>query len=158
MATNHKPLIKGSDYGIWRRIKLVPFTTRITADRQDKHLEEKLLAEASGILNWLIEGARRWFSEGLTLPSVISSATEEYRDEMDGFGNFVKERCVQGADYAVKARELFKAYVGWCDDNNEHACSERFVAMRLKELGLEKSRTAEARYWKGIKLKAEDAM
>ena len=26
MATNHKPVIKGTDHGIWRRIKLIPFT------------------------------------------------------------------------------------------------------------------------------------
>jgi putative DNA primase/helicase len=158
MATNHKPLIRGNDYGIWRRIKLIPFTTRINSEKQDKHLEQKLILEGSGILNWLIAGAQRWFSEGLTQPSEISRATEEYRIEMDGFGNFIKEWCVQGTDYSVKARELFKAYVAWCEDNNEHACSERFMAMRLTELGLEKTRTAEARYWKGIKLKAEEAM
>jgi hypothetical protein len=44
MATNHKPLIRGTDYGIWRRIKLIPFTTTITPERQDKHLEEKLMS------------------------------------------------------------------------------------------------------------------
>jgi putative DNA primase/helicase len=42
-------VIKGTDYGIWRRIKLIPFTTRIPEERQDKYLEEKLRAEASGI-------------------------------------------------------------------------------------------------------------
>ena len=56
MATNHKPKIKGTDYGIWRRIKLIPFTNRIPEEKQDKHLEGKLKKEASGILNWLLEG------------------------------------------------------------------------------------------------------
>ncbi|GHU12348.1 hypothetical protein FACS1894161_0380 [Spirochaetia bacterium] len=56
MATNHKPVIKGTDHGIWRRIKLIPFTNRIPEEKQDKNLEEKLRAEASGILNWLLEG------------------------------------------------------------------------------------------------------
>ena len=32
MATNHKPVIKGTDHGIWRRIRLIPFTTRIEED------------------------------------------------------------------------------------------------------------------------------
>ena len=58
MATNHKPVIKGNDFGIWRRIKLVPFTTRIEEERQDKRLEQKLMAEAPGILNWLIDTGR----------------------------------------------------------------------------------------------------
>jgi putative DNA primase/helicase len=68
MATNHKPVIKGTDHGIWRRIRLIPFTTRITEEKQDKHLEQKLKTEASGILNWLLEGAMRWQKEGLKTP------------------------------------------------------------------------------------------
>jgi putative DNA primase/helicase len=47
MATNHKPVIKGTDYGIWRRIKLIPFTTKIEEKKQDKELEMKLRNEAS---------------------------------------------------------------------------------------------------------------
>ena len=77
--SNHKPVIKGKDHGIWRRIKLIPFTTRITDDKRDPYLEQKLLAEKSGILNWLIEGLLRWRREGLAVPAVITNATDEYR-------------------------------------------------------------------------------
>jgi putative DNA primase/helicase len=154
MASNHKPLIRGTDYGIWRRIKLIPFTTTITPDRQDKHLEEKLLREGPGILNWMLEGAQRWCEKGLVTPAVISNATEEYRNEMDVLGNFIKECCIQSPGVTVRARELFRAYQEWCEERNERACSERFLSLRLKELGLERSRTAEARYWRGIMLRA----
>jgi putative DNA primase/helicase len=95
MATNHKPVIKGTDYGIWRRIRLIPFTTRIEDDKQDKQLEMKLKAEASGILNWLLEGAERWKRERLKAPASVLNATDEYREEMDVIGNFLKESCVQ---------------------------------------------------------------
>jgi putative DNA primase/helicase len=71
MATNHKPVIKGTDYGIWRRIKLIPFTTRIPEERQDRELEGKLKAESSGILNWLLEGTARWQRERLKAPTEI---------------------------------------------------------------------------------------
>jgi putative DNA primase/helicase len=152
MATNHKPLIRGTDHGIWRRIKLIPFTTTITPDKQDKHLESRLLNEGPGILNWLIAGAKKWCEKGLVAPAIISSATEEYRNEMDVLGTFIKECCIQGPGASVRARELFRAYQEWCEENNEHACSERFLSLRLRELGLERSRTAEARYWRGISL------
>ncbi|MFP3041730.1 phage/plasmid primase, P4 family [Treponema primitia] len=155
MASNHKPVIRGTDLGIWRRITLIPFTTTIAPERQDKHLEEKLLAEKSGILNWLILGTQRWFEKGLAAPQIITSATEEYRSEMDVLGAFIKECCIQGPGISVRARELFKAYQEWCEENNERASCERVLAMRFKELGLEKWRTAEARYWKGIMLKTE---
>jgi putative DNA primase/helicase len=155
MATNHKPVIKGTDHGIWRRIKLIPFTTRIEEEKQDKHLEQKLMLEAPGILNWLIEGAKRWQVEGLKTPNIIIRATDEYRAEMDVIGNFLKERCIQKPGVAIKARELYKTYSEWCDENNEHACSERFLGLRLKELGLEQKRSNDGRYWQGIHLLAE---
>jgi putative DNA primase/helicase len=152
MATNHKPVIKGSDHGIWRRIKLIPFTTRIAEERQDKELEEKLQREASGILNWLLEGAKRWTEERLKTPHIITSATDEYRGEMDVIGNFIQERCVQEEGASIRARELFKCYQEWCEENNEHACSERFLGLRLKELGLEQKRCSDGRYWQGVQL------
>jgi putative DNA primase/helicase len=68
MATNHSPVIKGTDYGIRRRIKLIPFTTRIPEEKQNKHLDLKLREEASGILNWLLEGTARWKWERLKAP------------------------------------------------------------------------------------------
>jgi putative DNA primase/helicase len=152
MAINHKPVIKGTDYGIWRRIRLIPFTTRIEEGKQDKHLEMKLKSEASGILNWLFEGTARWKREGLIAPKAVLNATDEYRGEMDVIGNFLKERCVQKKELMIRIRELYKAYVEWCDENNEHAVSERFFTMRLKEMGFEQARTAEARFWAGIGL------
>ncbi|MDR2897660.1 MAG: DUF5906 domain-containing protein [Spirochaetaceae bacterium] len=153
MATNHKPVIKGTDYGIWRRIKLIPFTTRIPEEKQDKHLEQKLRSEASGILNWLLEGTERWRREQLKAPSIVLNATDEYRGEMDVIGNFLKEQCVQEQELTIRIRELYKAYCVWCDENNEHAVSERFLGLRLKEMGFEQTRTSEARYWKGVGLR-----
>ena len=153
MATNHKPVIKGTDHGIWRRIKLIPFTTTIPLEKQDKSLEMKLKQEASGILNWLLDGTARWRREGLQAPAIILNATDEYRAEMDVIGNFLKERTVQGKGYTIRIRELYKAYSDWCDDNKEHAVSERFFTMRLKEMGYEQCRTAEARFWSGLGLR-----
>ena len=152
MATNHKPVIKGTDYGIWRRIRLIPFTTRIEEDKQDKHLEMKLKNEASGILNWLLEGIDRWKRERLKAPASILNATDEYRGEMDVIGNFLKDCCTEEKDRTIRIRELYKAYADWCDENNEHAVSERFFSMRLKEMGFEQCRTAEARFWSGLAL------
>jgi putative DNA primase/helicase len=152
MATNHKPVIKGTDHGIWRCIKLIPFTTRIEEEKQDKHLEEKLMGEGPGILNWLIEGARRWRNEGLKTPNIIIRATDEYRAEMDVIGNFLKEQCIQKQGASIRARELFKCYQDWCDENNERACSERLLGLRLKELGFEQKRCNDGRYWQEIGL------
>ena len=154
MATNHKPVIKGTDHGIWRRIKLIPFTTRIPEEKQDKYLELKLRGEVSGILNWLLEGMARWKKEGLIAPAEVLNATDEYRGEMDVIGNFLKECCIQKPEASIRIREFFKAYQDWCDENNEHAVSERFFSMHLKEMGFQQNRTCEARFWSGLALLA----
>jgi putative DNA primase/helicase len=118
----------------------------------DRDLEQKLLEEKSGILNWLIEGALKWQKEKLKTPAIIANATDEYRGEMDVIGNFIKERCVQKDDLSIRARELFRAYQDWCNESNEQATSERMFGLRLKELGIPQKRTAEARYWEGLGL------
>jgi putative DNA primase/helicase len=153
MATNHKPVIKGTDHGIWRRIKLIPFTMRIPEEQQDKHLDMKLREEASGILNWLLEGIARWKKEGLKAPAAILNATDEYRGEMDVIGNFMKERTIQKPELSIRVLELFKAYQEWCAENNKHMVSERFLSLRLQEMGYVRTRTAEARFWSGVGLR-----
>jgi len=152
MATNHKPVIKGTDYGIWRRIKLIPFTERIPEEKQDKHLELKLREEASGILNWLLEGIANWKQERLRTPKAVLFATDEYREEMDVIGNFITEKCDQKKEMAILLKKLYKAYSDWCEENNEHAVSERFFTLRLKEMGFKQGRTSTERFWVGIGL------
>src|SRR5207247_4428459 len=49
-VTNHRPIIRGTDRGIWRRVRLVPFDVVIPADERDDALAEKLRAEQAGIL------------------------------------------------------------------------------------------------------------
>jgi putative DNA primase/helicase len=133
---------------------LIPFTTTIPKEKQDRHLEAKLKSEASGILNWLLEGAARWREEKLQAPDIVLNATDEYRGEMDVIGIFLKERCRIDVNLQIRIRELYKAYADWCDENKEHAVSERFFSSRLKEMGYEQKRNSEARFWSGLGLKA----
>jgi putative DNA primase/helicase len=156
MATNHKPGIKGTDHGIWRRIKLIPFTTRIPEEKQDKYLEEKLKKEGSGILNWLLCGVERWKKEGLKAPKIVLNATDDYKNDMDIIGNFIKECCIEKAEIRTKVKDLYNAYHNWCIENSEHIASERYLALRLQEIGFERARTAETRYWKGIGIRVEN--
>ena len=54
IATNHKPVIRGANEGIWRRVLLVPFDVTIPEDQRDKELPHTLKGELSGILNWAL--------------------------------------------------------------------------------------------------------
>lgn len=132
MATNHKPRIRGTDNGIWRRIKMIPFTVTIPPEQRDKKLTEKLIAENSGILNWQLTGYVMWRKEGLAMePKAIREANDEYRMDMDVVGTFVNE-CLE-IDASIKWRLnntlLYNTYVKWCTKNNERLQSQEGVIL-----------------------------
>jgi putative DNA primase/helicase len=155
LATNHKPEISGTDPAIWDRIKLVPFNVRIPEDEQDKHLDEKLEAELSGILAWAVEGCLEWQHEGLPDPDEVRAATEGYKAEMDPLARFIEECCMLGADLRASTRDLMDAYHAWAWENGEDELPWREVTNRLKSYGCESSRTKNERGWAGIGLTAE---
>lgn len=120
LATNHKPIIRGTDDGIWRRLNLIPFTVQIPDHKVDKNLTYKLRREAVGILNWAITGCLMWQREGLKQPKAVADASKEYRNEMDVITRFIEECCETGPDKQIKASELFNSYREWAKENNEH--------------------------------------
>jgi putative DNA primase/helicase len=71
---------------------------------------------------------------------------------MDAIGNFIKEKCIQKKEMSITIKKLYKAYFNWCEENNEHAVSERFFTLRLKEMGFEQDRTSTERFWVGVGL------
>ena len=93
MFSNHKPTIRGRDEGIWRRLRLVPWTVTIAEEIRDDGLAVKLQAEATGILRWIVDGARRFYDADARLspPDAVRGATEQYRREEDIAGRFVDE-------------------------------------------------------------------
>src|SRR5690606_17518830 len=122
LVGNHKPVIKGTDEGIWRRLRLIPFTVRIPeAEQVDRSLLlAKFRRELPGILNWAIEGYRLYRSEGLDAPEAVSKATSDYRDESDVIGGFLQENCIMADHAKVVAKTLYTYYSGWCEQTNEH--------------------------------------
>jgi putative DNA primase/helicase len=138
LATNHKPLLRGTDHAIWRRLKLTPFTVTIPDDEQDKSLPEKLKAEASGILNWCLLGLQEYMADGLGEPSEVTEATAGYRVEMDVFGKFFGDCCLVGNGYSCRASDLYKHYHAWCEANGEHSVSGRRFGMGMTEKGFER--------------------
>lgn len=109
LAGNHKPTIAGTDHGIWRRIKLIPFNVVIPEAEQDKTLPEKLKRESAGILNWAIAGCLEWQQNGLQEPENVQAATKGYSNEMDVIGEFIGDHCELG-DFTAPATELYKAF------------------------------------------------
>ncbi len=158
LAANHKPTVRGTDEAIWRRIHLVPFTATIPEAERDHDLPDKLRAEAPGILAWAVAGAVEWYRYGLNPPDEVRQATSNYRGEMDTLGDFLAECTTDDETAYVTKADLFAAYQRWCDDSGEKPLSQRQLARRLTERGLDDYQQPtgdRARCWLGITLTTE---
>ena len=159
MAVNHKPTIRGTDNGIWRRIHLWPFEVTIPPEQQDKRLTTKLLAEAPAILAWMVRGCLAWQRDGLNPPDKVLQAVQEYREEMDPFGAFVMECCELKPTALIASKALLERYKQWCEDNGERELSAHKLGAYLREkCGCQPGRdTRGARAWIGLTIKRPDA-
>jgi putative DNA primase/helicase len=160
LSGNHKPEIGGVDHGIWRRIRFVPWTVTIGDDerREFDEVIAELWEERDGILAWLIEGALLYLNEGLAPPQEIIDATEEYREEMDIVGGFIRS-CVmrldpfEGADPPfVGAQALFEAFEAWCGANGHRAWKQKSFGQALSQKGFIKDRKSTMRRYLWIRL------
>nr|WP_307191446.1 phage/plasmid primase, P4 family [Mesobacillus stamsii] len=152
-TTNHKPIVKGDDEGIWRRIRLIPFTHTIPKEEVDKQLPEKLKAELPGILRWAVDGCLKWQQEGLGEPKEVKAATDEYKEEMDLLSNFLDECCVMIPTVKIAVNEIHKAYMKWADENGEYPMKQRVFSSRLQMRGfLKKKSTGNKTFFFGIGL------
>lgn len=157
LATNHKPIIRGTDDGIWRRIALIPFAVKIADKDVDLELPFKLKREALGILNWAVEGCLMWQKEGLKQPAIIAENTKSYREEMDVIEAFLAENAERGPGFTCPAGSLYKIYKDWCIENGQYVLNSTKFG---RELGkkFEKKRTKQGVAYLGFKLAQDSRM
>lgn len=155
IGTNHKPVIRGTDAAIWRRIKLIPFNVTIPPEERDKELPNKLRKELPGIFNWAVMGCMDWQKEGLGEPEEVKKATEGYKNEMDVILRFVADCCETNTQRTAKSQRLYKAYIEWCKQNGEYELSQTKFSLRLVEKGFVKESTRLGVIWYNIALVLE---
>lgn len=155
MFGNHRPTISGTDGGMWRRVRLVPFTTVIPPEQRDPHLQRALLAELPGILNWALRGLAHYHRHGLPTPPAVLAATESYREDSDPLGEFLAEHTekVPDMDARVLLNDLYKRYGQWCEDSGrKYPLSRQALRRRMEERGYGGKQTNQGRVVSGIAL------
>lgn len=141
--TNHQPDIRGVDHAIWRRIMLIPFNVNIVERLKEQgkpripNYEDVLIREeASGILNWLIEG---WYEKikkgGLCPPSEVQAAVDEYKKDQDVVQRWIDDECDVKKGYASYFAALYNRYDKWAEDNGEPKMSRKEFGKNLTEKG-----------------------
>lgn len=156
---NHKPAINGTDEGIWRRLRLVPFTVQIPPDEQDRDLLHKLEGELPGILQWAIAGCLEWQREGLKPPAIISDAVRQYREESDTLGRFIVENCEVRKPGQVKSSSFYQRYQQFAEHAGERWIAAKDVPAEMERRGFVYKRgTGGQRLYLGIEFAQSEAL
>ena len=115
LHANHRPLIEGTDDGIWRRVLLIPFDVQIPASQRDPYLADRILDEESaGVLNWMLAGLADYQANGLTAPATVEAATTNYRTESDSVKAFLADSALTvDPRCSLSANELLALHSEW---------------------------------------------
>ena len=156
MSTNNRPIIRGTDYGIWRRIFPFPFIRSFTEEEKDKDLPEKLEKELPMILGWAIQGFQKYQKlGGIKMPECLKPEYKDYKVKMDVITQFIEKNCTLIKGYNTKVSTLFKNYKEWAKDECEYIMKSSKVEEEMKKKGFEIFTIQEEKYYRGIKLKID---
>lgn len=152
VVCNKRPNLDAYDDGLKRRIKLIPFDNVVPSNKRDPKLGERLEKEASGILNFLIEGARMYFNDEIREPQAVREATNSYLGDQDSITSFLQDCTVQSNGCTVGKGDLYDAYVSYCTDEAVEAVAKGEFGRILKKMNYTDTRKTGERQWKGLRL------
>lgn len=158
MATNAKPDIRGADEGIWRRVKLIPWTRFFEPHERDHGLSKTLLTEAQGILSWAVRGAVEWYASGLQEPARVRSATQDYREAADILGGFIDQAehggwLVPEENKKVPSAWAYSLYKKWAltqSYSERDMLSQKAFKAAMEERGFNTKRTNKGSVFTGL--------
>jgi putative DNA primase/helicase len=137
LATNHRPTVRGTDNGIWRRLRLVPFAVKVEGAKADTLMGEKLKAEHPGILAWSVRGCLAWQRDGIIEPTCVAEATEAYRSEQDVFAAFLEECTIQEPSVRTRSTDLYDAYRTWAERSGERPMNKKTFGQTMRDRGFD---------------------
>jgi putative DNA primase/helicase len=149
---NKKPDLDAYDDALKRRLKLIPFEHVVPANERDPLLGEKLKAEASGILNFIVEGAQMFFRGEIREPVAVKRATETYIAGQDSVRAFLQDCSVRSPGAMVGKGVLYDTYARYCEDEILAVVSKGQFGAILKSMNYTDTRSGDERQWKGVRL------
>lgn len=150
---NYKPDVPGTDEGIWRRIKLVPWDSFLTEAERDEDMPHKLKAEYSGILARLVAGLLDWMENGFVEPKAVTDATADYRDDSDPLARFLR-MCVEVTGHEgdrVQSSVLHNVFCAWAKAAGEYDWKNKRFTLEMKAKGF-KNKQSNGMQFLGLKL------
>jgi P4 family phage/plasmid primase-like protien len=139
MACNELPDMTDFSEGFMRRLIIVPFDAKFSADlgNVDPQIEEKLFSELPGIFNRVVEAYHRLLTQnGFTKSEVVTATIKEYKDmqntAMAWFGEHAEK--IVGKGVYTPASSLYRAYSEWCKGMSIRPVTTTKFGTELKRL------------------------
>ena len=149
---NHKPNLQSFNYATRRRIRLIPFNKCFKEKDLNKDLPDELRKEYSGILRWIVEGARKWYESGLETPDIVENEVKEYIEELDTVAKFLESEFeLDNPNATFPCPDFYKRYKQWCNQNDETPLGKRKVTDTMRDKGFVKKKTGGGEQWVGIR-------
>jgi putative DNA primase/helicase len=100
---------------MWRRIFVLPSVMQIPREQRQKGVADWVVkTQGAAVLKWAVDGAVKWYADGLQIPEDVLLRNAAYKNREDRFAGFIE-------DYLKKAPEGFAttagikvAYEAWC--------------------------------------------
>jgi P4 family phage/plasmid primase-like protien len=162
LRTNHKPRIRGTDLGLWRRIHYVPYSATIaTKDAILNFRRDHLLPELPGILNWMLAGWLAYLKAGrkLNLPKCVQDAVAEYKKDSDITRQWIDAVCIHDPEAPnMRLKDLHALYEAWYHDEQgeKGAVHPKTLLKAFEDAGFETVMSKGFRWVKKIRLDIPD--
>lgn len=158
--TNNELSVRESTHAFWRRVRRVPFDYIQPEATKNPHLRSELLAEAEGILNWLVQGCSLWMIEGLGMPALVKAATEKYARQEDLTGRFIDDCCELDESYVSQSTEIFTAFRKWCEEEEgmRNIPDNKHFKIAMEKKGIVYRHMKRGNVCIGIKLTGADSL
>lgn len=166
LSFNRTPRIKNEDEGTRRRLVFIPFEVNLRALPEDQRrspieVERVLKAEASGVLNWMLDGWRAYRARadagigappGIDPPGKMRELKDSLLEHADPIGEFIKDCCRSDRTGAgIRTSAFFRVYSEWCDMTGSALYGKQTVTRILQEKGVRQRKDgAGIRFWSGL--------
>lgn len=132
LTVNELPRLTDTTLALEARILPLVFPNSF-AGREDRTLEGRLKAEASGILNWALGGLFDLRGDGeFGLPEKSAGVMRNYRRLASPVLGFIEDVCVLRTGAEVPTQRLFEAWETWCEANGHKAGSTAVFGEHLR--------------------------